>query len=163
MQDYALRLLQEVDAIPSGENHAVYDCNGLHIHLHYDERSDTLLLYVHLGFLPEHPARQTYEYMLELNFLGADLGGGHVGLHGRSRALVYSLRLEVAQQDALSLRNALHLFAGHALEMLEVKRRGRVAASGDGERLKKSAAQDSAETPTNPVPAPTTDRGVMWG
>lgn len=156
----AIRLLTEAGAVPGGENHAVYDCNGLHIHMQYDEGGDTVLLYVHLGFLPEHTDKQTYEYMLELNFLGTALGGGHVGLHGPSRSLAYSLRLNVAQHNAQSLQNALHLFAGHALELLEVKRKGRISAT-DKEKVAGKTA-NTTPTPTG-ASAPVPDKGVMWG
>lgn len=157
----AARLWQAVGAVTSGQNHAVYDCHGLHIHMQYDEGGDTLLLYVHVGFLPEHPTRQVYESMLELNFLGAKLGGGHVGLHGSSRSLVYSLRLDVAQQNTLSLQNALHLFAGHALELLEVKREGQIATADT--KTTASETEASALLTKTGESAPVTSKGVMWG
>lgn len=102
---------------------AQIDVRGLFVNLEYDGGSERLHLYCSLGVLPRDPDPALCERLLEANLLGAETGGGHIGLYGATRALIYSLSLEADRLDGARLANALNLFTEKAAaQIAEVER-----------------------------------------
>lgn len=59
-----------------------------------------------------------YEAVLEAGFMGAGTAGGHIGLHGPTRVLAYSLSLDAARLDEREMANAFNLFVSRCTEWI---------------------------------------------
>ena len=113
------RALHEMISAPvilDEKGYALTRVNGVSLNMEYDERREKLYLYASLGSVPEGTSSAVYEAMLEADFLGADTAGGHIGLHGATRILAYSLSLDVARLDEREMANAFNLFVANVVE-----------------------------------------------
>ena len=93
--------------------------NGLTIAFERDDRLKRLVLWCSLRELPAEANSELYEFLLKASLLGSQIGGGHIGLYGPTRALLYSLELEEDGLDAARLANAIQRFAEKAAELIE--------------------------------------------
>ena len=119
VEDMLNRALGEMLSAPvvlDERGYALTRVNGVSINMEYDERREKLYLYASLGSLPEGASAAVCEAMLKADFMGADTGGGHIGLHGPTRILAYSLSLDMARPDARELANAFNLFVANVVE-----------------------------------------------
>ncbi len=119
VEDMLNRALNEMIPVPvvlDEKGHALIPVNGVSINMEYDERREKLYLYASLGSVPEGTPSAVYEAMLEADFMGADTAGGHIGLHGPTRILAYSLSLDMARLDVREMTNAFNLFVSNVAE-----------------------------------------------
>lgn len=96
------------------EGAAEADVHGLTVGFQHDQRGQRLCLFCSLGTLPQEPSSTLCEFLLEANLLGADTGGGHIGLYAPSRMLLFSLWLDEDGLDSARLANALLRFTEKA-------------------------------------------------
>ena len=101
------------------EGYALVHVAGVAVNVEYNEARDRLYLYASLGKLPDTVPPALYETILEAGFMGAGTAGGHIGLHGPTRVLAYSLALDAARLDGRETVNALNLFATHCAEWID--------------------------------------------
>ena len=88
--------------------YALVHVAGMAVNLEYDEIRERLYLY----------AVALYEAVLEAGFMGAGTAGGHIGLHGPTRVLAYSLSLDAARLDEREMANAFNLFVSRCAEWI---------------------------------------------
>lgn len=138
---------EALTAPPEGSS-AQINIRGLLVNLEYDAGNNRLHLYCSLGVLPRDPGPALCERLLEANLLGAETGGGHIGLYGATRALLYSLGLEADRLDGTRLANALNLFTEKSVALIaEVER----------------ASCGQAETPQDSPLASPLLGNMLWG
>ncbi|HIU17922.1 MAG TPA: type III secretion system chaperone [Candidatus Avidesulfovibrio excrementigallinarum] len=97
---------------------AEINVHGLAVALEYMEADDRLVLYCSVGRLPAEVAPEIYEFLLEADLFGAKLGGGHIGLYGPARTLLFSFSLPLSGLNAAQLGNALQRFAERASALM---------------------------------------------
>ena len=93
--------------------------NGLTVAFERDDRLKRLVLWCSLRDLPAETSSELYEFLLKASLLGAQTGGGHIGLYGPTRALLYSLELDEDGLDAARLSSAIQRFAEKAAGLIE--------------------------------------------
>lgn len=121
----ALREAGLPDAVFSAAGMAETEVHGLRVALEYAASIDSLILYCSLGVLPCEPSHELYEYLLDANLMGKGTGGGHIGLFGPGRTLIFSVTLPVDQLDGPRLANAFDRFAEKAAVLIaDVEERG---------------------------------------
>ena len=98
---------------------ATASLNGLDISLDHDTKLGRLILWCGLLELPSTVDSGMWEALLEANLLGARTGGGHIGLYGPTRTLVFSLELDTDGLDAPRLASAFQRFTEKASELIE--------------------------------------------
>ena len=98
--------------------YALVHVAGMAVNLEYDEIRERLYLYASLGKLPDSVPVALYEAVLEAGFMGAGTAGGHIGLHGPTRVLAYSLSLDAARLDEQEMANAFNLFVSRCAEWI---------------------------------------------
>ena len=84
--------------LPSNEEDAgAFEAEGLRFG--WEARDGEAVFYTSLGVLPQHPSTELCERLLEADCLGIGTGGGHIGLYGPTRTLLYSFRTRIDGAD----------------------------------------------------------------
>lgn len=70
------------------ENAGAFEAEGLRFG--WEAKDGEAVFYTSLGILPQPPSTELCERLLEADCLGIGTGGGHIGLYGPTRTLLYS-------------------------------------------------------------------------
>lgn len=99
--------------LPTNEGDAgAFEAEGLRFG--WEAKDGEAVFYTSLGVLPQHPSTELCERLLEADCLGIGTGGGHIGLYGPTRTLLYSFTTRVDGADVPRLADMLSNFVGRA-------------------------------------------------
>ena len=117
--------------LPSNEEDAgAFEAEGLRFG--WEARDGEAVFYTSLGVLPQHPSTELCECLLEADCLGIGTGGGHIGLYGPTRTLLYSFRTRIDGADVPRLANMLADFVGRAPAFIRETTEFSAAQSDEG-------------------------------
>ena len=117
--------------LPSNEEDAgAFEAEGLRFG--WEARDGEAVFYTSLGVLPQHPSTELCERLLEVDCLGIGTGGGHIGLYGPTRTLLYSFRTRIDGADVPRLANMLADFVGRAPAFIRETTEFSAAQSDEG-------------------------------
>ena len=117
--------------LPSNEEDAgAFEAEGLRFG--WEARDGEAVFYTSLGVLPQHPSTELCERLLEADCLGIGTGGGHIGLYGPTRTLLYSFRTRIDGADVPRLANMLADFVGRAPAFIRKTTEFSAAQSDEG-------------------------------
>lgn len=94
-----------------------FSVNGLEVAWEGIEESDEMMVWCSVGSLLANPDSALMDYLLQVNCFGSQTAGGHLGLYGVSRTLVYSYRF-VPNSDERVTADVLKAFVTRAFEFL---------------------------------------------
>lgn len=117
--------------LPTNEEDAgAFEAEGLRFG--WEAKDGEGVFYTSLGVLPQHPSTELCERLLEADCLGIGTGGGHIGLYGPTRTLLYSFRTRVDGADVQRLADMLSDFVGRAPAFIRETTEFSAAQSDEG-------------------------------
>ena len=131
--DIIIEAIEQAGFLPlasNEENAGAFEAEGLRFG--WEAKDGEAVFYTSLGILPQHPSTELCERLLEADCLGIGTGGGHIGLHGPTRTLLYSFRTRVDGADVPRLADMLSDFVGRAPAFIRETEDFRAAASDEG-------------------------------
>ena len=112
------------------EDAGAFEAEGLRFG--WEAKDGETVFYTSLGVLPQNPSTELCERLLEADCLGIGTGGGHIGLYGPTRTLLYSFRTRVDGADVPRLAGMLADFVGRAPAFIREATEFSAAQSDEG-------------------------------